>query len=131
MLKIVPMTKAQEQERVCLHCGLTYQRDQFAYGAYEDEKIIAGAQFTVKEGAGTITDLRCAGEPDFPVVMLLGRAVLNFLDLHEVREAYFEPRGEFYDVAAAKIGFKLNADGRFYAKLDKMFTIEHESLPHS
>ena len=129
MLKIIPMTKPDEQEKICLTCGLKYDKTQFAYGAYEDDEIAGAAQFSVKEGVGYITDLKCAGEPNFPLIMLLGRAVLNFLDLHGVHDAYFEQRGEIYDRSAALIGFKLK-DDRFYANLRGMFTVDHENLPH-
>ena len=61
--------------------------------------------------------------------MLLGRAVLNFLDLHGVSDAYFEKRGEVYDKGALIIGFKLK-DDKFYANLRGMFTTNHESLQH-
>ena len=129
MLKIIPMTKPEEQERICLLCGIEYSKSQFVYGAYEDDTAVGGAQFTVSDGVGYITDLKCIGEPNYPLIMLLGRAVLNFLDLHGVSDAYFEKRGEIYDKAAAIIGFKLR-DNRFYANLRGMFTTEHEKLPH-
>ena len=129
MLKIIPMTKTEEHERVCLRCGLEYDKTQFAYGAYEEEEIVGGAQFTVRDGIGYITDLKCAGEVSYPLVMLLGRAVLNFLDLHGVCDAYFEKRGDVYDKCAAIIGFKLKED-LFYANLRGMFTVDHEKLPH-
>ena len=61
MLKIVPMTKADEHERVCLRCGLMYDKAQFAYGAYEDDEIVGAAQFTVRNGVGYVTDLKCIG----------------------------------------------------------------------
>ena len=129
MLKIIPMTKPEEHERICLTCGLKYDKTQFAYGAYEDDEIVGGAQFTVKDEVGYITDLRCVGEPNYPYIMLLGRAVLNFLDLHSVSDAYFQQRGEVYDRSAALIGFKLK-DDKFYANLRGMFTVDHEKLPH-
>ena len=123
MLKIVPMTKPQEQERVCLLCGIEYDKTQFAYGAYEDEAVVGAAQFCVKDGVGYINDLRCRKEVDelLPLAMLLGRAVLNFLDLHGVKEAYFEKSGEFYDNAAKVIGFKLK-DEKYHVYLEGMFT---------
>ena len=129
MLKIVPMTKPEEHEKICLVCGLKYDKAQFAYGAYEDDQISGAAQFTVKDGVGYITDLKCTGEANYPLIMLLGRAVLNFLDLHGVSDAYFLPRGEIYDRSAVLIGFK-QVNGDFYANLRGMFTVDHEKLPH-
>ncbi len=129
MLKIVPMTKSEEQERICSVCGLEYDGTQLAYGAYEDGDAVGASQFTVRDGIGYITDIKCNGEDNAPLVMLLGRAVLNFLDLHGIKEAFFEPRGELYDKQALLIGFKLR-EGKLYADLRGMFTTEHEKLPH-
>ncbi len=123
MLKIIPLTNPQEQERLCLKCGLTYERSQFSYGAYDDDKVIGVAQFYIKDGVGYISDMRILNEGDelMPLSMLLGRSVLNFLDLHGVEEAIFEKHGEYYDKAAKFIGFK-DKDGNHYAYLPGMFT---------
>lgn len=123
MLKVIPMVKAQEHERACLICGLEYDKNQFAYAAYEDDKVVGAAQFYIKDGVGYISDLKISNE-SYPLAMLLGRSVLNFLDLHGVEEAYFEKQGEFYDRAAKIIGFK-NKGGRHYAYLVGMFTADH------
>ena len=124
MLKIIPMTDPAEQERVCLKCGLKYDKDKFAYGAYEDGETVGASTFYVKDGKGYVADLKITDESNLPLAMILGRAVLNFLDLHGVGEAYFEKRGAFYDKAARVIGFK-EKDGAFYANLKGMFTAEH------
>ena len=123
MLKVIPMVKPQEHERVCLKCGLEYDKNQFAYATYEDDAVIGAAQFYIKDGVGYISDLKIINE-SYPLAMLLGRSVLNFLDLHGVEEAYFEKHGEFYDRAAKIIGFK-NKDGMHYAYLVGMFTADH------
>ena len=124
MLKIVPMTDPSEQERVCLKCGIAYDKTQFAYGAYEDGETVGVSTFYVKDGKGYLTELRLKDGESLPLAMILGRAVLNFLDLHGVSEAYFEKRGDFYDKAARVIGFK-EKDGCLYANLRGMFTAEH------
>ena len=90
---------------------------------YEDENVLGAAQFYIKDNIGYISDLRVC-EDNMPITMLLGRSVLNFLDLHGVKEAYFEKQGEYYDKAAKIIGFK-NKDGKWYAYLDGMFTASH------
>ncbi len=126
MLKIVPMTDPAEHERVCLKSGIPYDKSQFAYCAYEDENIIGASQFYIKDGIGYLSDIRLLkeGNERLALSMLLGRAVLNFLDLHGVKEAYLEKSGEYYDDAAKVIGFK-NKDGKHYAYLEGMFTV-HE-----
>ena len=70
-----------------------------------------------------MSDIRVVGE-NYPLAMLLGRSVLNFLDLHGVEDVYLEKSGEFYDRAARIIGFKIK-DGRHYAFLPGMFTADH------
>ena len=122
MLKVIPMVKPQEHERVCLKSGIEYDKNQFAYAVYEDEDVIGAAQFYIKEDVGYISDLHVAAD-NMPISMLLGRSVLNFLDLHGVKETYFEKHGEYYDKAAKMIGFK-NKDGKWYAYLDGMFTAD-------
>ncbi len=124
MLKIIPMTDAAEQEKICLQCGIAYDKTKFAYGAYEDGQTVGAATFYVKDEAGYISDLRIKGGENLPLAMILGRAVLNFLDLHGVSEAFFEKRGELYDKVARVIGFK-ERDGALYACLTGMFTAEH------
>ena len=124
MLKIIPMTDPAEQERVCLKCGISYDKSRFAYGAYEDGETVGASTFYVNGGKGYISDLKLIDGENLPLAMILGRAVLNFLDLHGVGEAYFEKRGEFYEKAAKVIGFK-EKDGLLYANLRGMFTAEH------
>ena len=124
MLKVIPLTKPEEQMAVCYRCGLEYDKKQFAYAAYENDEIVGGAQFYIKEGIGYLSDLRLTDMNNYALAMLLGRSVLNFLDLHEVKEVYFEKNGEFYDKAAKIIGFKTK-DGKHYAFLEGMFTAEH------
>ncbi len=117
------MTKADEHERVCLKSGIEYDKNQFAYAVYEDENVLGASQFYIKNDIGYISDIQVA-EDNMPISMLLGRSVLNFLDLHGVKEAYLEKHGQYYDKAAKMIGFK-DKDGTWYAYLDGMFTAEH------
>ena len=124
MLKVIPLTKPEEQMAVCYRCGLEYDKMQFAYAAYENDEIVGGAQFYIKEGVGYLSDLRLTDMENYALAMLLGRSVLNFLDLHEVKEVYFEKNGEFYDKAAKIIGFR-QKDGKHYAYLEGMFTADH------
>ena len=117
------MSKAEEQERVCLTLGLSYDKNQFAYAAYEDGEIVGASQFYIKDGVGYITD-QWVKDDNVALAMLLGRSVLNFLDLHGVEEAYFEKNGDFYDKSAKVIGYK-EKDGKHYAYLPGMFTADH------
>ena len=121
MLKVIPMSKAAEQERVCLISGLKYDRSLFAYAVYADDKVCGAAQFYIKENIGYISDLKTVDENDSELVMLLGRSVLNFLDLHGIEEVYFEKNGGYYENAAKIIGFSIK-NGNKYAYLPGMFT---------
>ncbi len=123
MLKVIPMSNPEEQQRVCKESGVQYDKNQFAYAIYEDDKVIGASQFYIKNDVGYLSDLKIKDD-SLPHAMLLGRSVLNFLDLHGVKEAYFEKRGENYDKQAKAIGFK-DKSGNWYAYLDGMFTAEH------
>lgn len=123
MLKVIPMSKADEHERVCLTLGLEYDKNQFAYAAYDDDEIVGASQFYIKDGIGYVTD-QIVKDGNLPLAMLLGRSVLNFLDLHGVEEAYFEKGGDLYSKIAKIIGYK-EKDGKFYAYLPGMFTADH------
>ncbi len=126
MLKLIPMTKPEEQERLCLKSGIAYDKAKFAYGAYEDGEPIGAAQFYIENGVGYISDLKITknGSELMALTMLLGRSVLNFLDLNGIKEVIFQPHGEYYDDAARVIGFK-EKNGEHYALLEGMFT-SHE-----
>jgi hypothetical protein len=107
MLKVVPLTKPEEQLAVCYRCGLEYDKNQFAYAAYENDEIVGGAQFYIKNGVGYMSDLRLTDMENYALAMLLGRSVLNFLDLHEIKEVYFEIKNGFGEYGPIMLmGFK-------------------------
>ena len=114
------MSKADEHERVCLTLGLSYDKNQFAYAAYEEGTFLGVCQFSMRDGFGRIYDIAPApGVDDFTSLFVLGRAALNFIDLCGVHDAYFE--GEESRLTRA-VGFKKQEDGTLYMNLRGFFT---------
>ncbi len=123
MLKIKPIEKKEDQRALCEKCSLEYNADYFAYSAYEDGVLLGVCQFGMRDGLGHIHNIGAPeGVDDFPSLLLLGRASLNFIDLCGVHDAYFE--GEESRLSLA-IGFKKNEDGRLYMDLRGFFTEHH------
>ena len=75
MLKVIPLSKADDQEKVCLKLGINYEKNQFAYAAYEDDETVGASQFYIKDGIGYITDQRVKDD-NVALAMLLGRSVI-------------------------------------------------------
>ncbi len=122
MLEIIPIQDKSEQAQICALCHVEYDADTLAYAAYEGEELVGVAQFRVKEDGGYLYDLENAeGNTDRDALFIMGRAVLNFIDLHGVHQAYFAHDG-YQDMALVKkIGFKEQPDGRWWVNLEGFF----------
>jgi len=83
MLEIKPIESKKEQEQILGLCHIAYKESYFAYKAYEGTSLLAAAQFDI-HGCEAELDAICQAEgtaEDFEGMFILGRAVLNFLDL--------------------------------------------------
>ena len=83
MLEIKPIESKSEQEEILARCGIPYKETLFAYKAYEAGELLAAAQFDIGGSEAELDAIRqVIGTPeDFEGMFILGRAVLNFLDL--------------------------------------------------
>ena len=91
MLEIKPIQSKTEQEAACARCGIPYDADCMAYGAKENGELLGVAQFTFERGEGYVKNIATTvGLDDFEALFLMGRAVLNFIDLCGVHQAYFD-----------------------------------------
>ena len=89
MLEIKPIQNKDEQEAACARCGVAYHPDMMAYSAKDDGNFIGVAQFTIIEGAGYIQSITLTeGTDDFEALFLMGRAMLNFIDLCGIHQAF-------------------------------------------
>jgi len=82
MLEILPLKDKILQESICIQCGVKFDASLMAYAAYENGKPIGICQFYVKEREGALVDLTGYANVNSPrSLFLMGRAVLNFIDL--------------------------------------------------
>lgn len=122
MLEVLPIQSKSEQEALAVRCGIKYSPELMAYSAMIDGSAVGICQFSIKSGAGHIADIvSIPGSDDFEVMIILGRATLNFIDLCGVHEAYYD--GIIRDeTLLSAIGFSKNSDGRYYVNLTDFFT---------
>ncbi|MDY3846046.1 MAG: hypothetical protein SOZ62_03960 [Eubacteriales bacterium] len=113
MLEIKPIQSKEIQKELAENSGTEFIPDAFAYSAYEGDKFLGMSQFTINEGYAYIINISYAdGTQDEEAMFIMGRAVLNFLDLCNVSVC------KISDTAATetlirKIGFKKGDDGHF------------------
>lgn len=118
MFKVTPVAEKSEQMRLCGLCGAKYRENYLAYGAYEGEKVLGICQFAIRGSAGYISEVCGAlGSDDFEAVFILGRAVMNFIDLAGAHEAYYEGENSPF---VGSLGFTPR-DGKLYMNLSAFF----------
>ena len=102
---------------------MEFKPELFAYKAHNDGELLACAQFDIRENGAYIDAMRqvIGTADDFEGMFILGRAVLNFLDLCGVVTAYYpSPANETETRLAKAIGFK-EVDGVLSVTLTGMF----------
>ncbi len=123
MLTASPIQDKEKQKEICSLCSIPYRPNAFAYSQVENGNVIAAAQFDICENGGVILDLQMKDglDDDIEALFILGRAVLNFLDLSGNRECKFEIKNE-HDVKMAKmLGFR-EKDSVWSLSLENLFT---------
>lgn len=128
MLVIKPITDKDEQIEICSKCGIEYIEGHFAYKAHDDGVLIACSQFDINSKGALIDAIKqvIGTKDDFEAMFILGRAVLNFLDLCGIEKAYFPSfSSESEERLAKAIGFKY-VDGVLEATLTNMFDAKCE-----
>lgn len=123
MLEIKPIEDKSEQEEICRLCGVSYSPELFAYKAYDNGTLLAVSQFDIEGETAVIYDLKqvIGTKDDFEGMFIMGRAVLNFLDLCSVKNAIFKAETEQKMKLAKLIGFK-NENGVMKLSLEGLFT---------
>ena len=122
MLEIKPIPDPNEQIEILSRCGIIRKEGYFSYKAYEGASLLGAAQFDIESDGARIDALRQAEgtAEDFEGMFILGRAVLNFLDLCGVETAYSLTADEAERRLLKCIGFRENGD-RLTATLAGMF----------
>ena len=127
MLTVLPIQSKQDQETVCLKCGVPYRADCMAYEARVDDQLVGVCQFHLKNGIGHITDfaeyIPEGGKSDPEALFIMARGCLNFIDLCGIHHAFFEAAFANRDLIHA-IGFRQNQDNLWEIDLTDFF-VDH------
>ena len=121
MLTASPIQSKEEQKQICELCSIPFRQDSFAYSQKDNGEVIAASQFDIGTDGGIILDLQMKSglDDDIEALFILGRAVLNFLDLSGIKSCVFASKNDHDDKMAKMLGFK---------KTDDAWTISLEGL---
>ncbi len=128
MLEILPIQTKIEQEAICARCGIAYEPDCMAYHAIIDGELMGICQFSVDAAEGRIRALALGKDAVITARdrtetwLIMGRAVLNFMDLCGAHIVYFEDAAFSDENLIRSIGFRRASDGRWVMDLDAFFS---------
>lgn len=122
MLIIKPIQDKKYQEEVCELCGFEFNPLTFAYSEKENDKLIAGCQFDILGKQAIISDFGMVSgvEDDIEALIILGRAVLNFMDMSGAEICTFEMKTDKSPKYAKMIGF-LQSNNKWEITLKGLF----------
>ncbi len=142
MLRIHAIQTKEVQKEICEKCSVEFIPDALAYAAYDTPEIpddptssdtlpgelLGVAQFSFKKGGAHLYDLRSPeGVDDFEALFIMGRSLLNFVDLCGTHDAYLPYPERLSTRLITAIGFKKQEDGTYYMNLRGFFTKHHDS----
>lgn len=129
MLRILPLESKQEQQRICGLCGIPYDAESLAYGAWEGELLVGGAQFRLAAGGVCeLRDLSCArGVEDDEALFIMGRGLLNFVDRVGYHDAVAVFPQRISTAVLHRIGFFADESGKFVMNLRGRFDGSHHA----
>lgn len=121
MLEIKPIQTKEEQAAACAKCNIAYDAECMAYACYVDEEFLGMAQFDMRADEGYLKNITLLPDrEDFEALFLMGRAVLNFIDLCGVHRAAAADDASTPRVLTA-VGFTRAEDGVLRADMTNMF----------
>ena len=123
MLVIKPIEDKNEQRTLCDLCALEFREDMFAYKAYDGEALLGVAQFDIEGESSRMLPMKqsLGTKEDFEGMFILGRAVMNFLDLCGVKSVVYDCIDEADMRMAKLLGFKDDC-GKMTISLAGLFT---------
>lgn len=127
MLKALPIKNKDEQELICTKCGVEYDADYLAYSVTVDGVLVGVCQFKFSADGGIVRDIGIVQESDdYEALFVLGRAVLNIIDLCGVHNARYigkvDEKGDKFKRLITMIGFLKNPEsGRYEIDLNGFF----------
>lgn len=126
MLEILPIQTKEEQERLMALCSIPYDPEALAYAAYDNGVLVGGAQFRLKGRCCYVTDIRNAdGVDDAEALFIMGRGLLNFVDLCGIHDAFVADPDKIDAALLARIGFFPNEAGDYTMNLRGFFDGKH------
>lgn len=121
MFLIKPITDIEKQKYYCDICAIPYLENTMAYKAELDGEFAGICQFELKKAHGIIHHLRSTpGIDDFEMMFIMGRAVMNFIDLCD-HHVCIAPNDCAERRLLIAIGFKLQVDGTYSVDMTGMF----------
>lgn len=123
MVQATPIRDKEQQKTICEMCGVEFNPDYLAYSIKEDEKVIGICQFGFKGTYGYIYDLENVKGVDDPgALFIVGRSVMNFIDLCYVHEAFYTNVKPEKEAFVKALGFRKNEEGEYYINMEGFFT---------
>ena len=124
MLEMRPVYTSYEREEYTKPFGITPEDDKTVICARYPDKFVGIAYVSFDGTEGTVHLLSLIdGYDDETDIFLLGKAMLNFLDLHGVKNVTYP---YVTDVPLAKrLGFRENENGTYTLCLEGYFTAHH------
>lgn len=120
MLKFHPIQDKDVQKEFCAECRIQFMPEAMAYSAYEDDTFIGVAQFDIKSEGGVLYNVTLLPEiDDWEARFILGRSVMNFVDLCGMQDMYCEDSDEKF---CRMLGFHKNDEGKYYLDMTGFFT---------
>ena len=122
MLIVKSIQDKKLQEEYCRICAAEYTERNFAYSVFDNDEFIGICDFNISSEGGAIFNLAAKpGCSDLGALEITGRAVLSFMENCGVKKAFYHVRTETDKTLAARMKFKLQAEGVYIANLDGYF----------
>lgn len=122
MLEVYPIQEKKEQEQICKKCGVEYDVEKMAYVAYVDGDLSGVLQFSIHNDSAYISDIaNVKDKKNDESLFVMGRGALNFIDLCNVKKAYFDGDSDGIEILLEKIGFTRIENGDWFVDLNGFF----------
>ena len=108
MLKICPIANEAERGAILARCRIRPKEGFFSYQATDNDALLGAAQFDIGGKTAVLDAIRQAEgtKEDWEGMFILGRAVLNFLDLCTVERVVCHPETESEAHLIRTLGFR-------------------------